>query len=121
MHRQTSQYTDHPRVTWFGIGGTVAYVDYTTATKSFFVGSDGRGGFKVVPPVEDEAEDVTGLASFDAGLEYALWAAGESPRDRLLRLARQTHDKVCSCDPRYLMSCPRMAVAVLEAGRKKRG
>jgi hypothetical protein len=30
--------------------------------------------------------------------------------------AKRQHDRECSCDPRYLMSCPRMAQAILDAG-----
>jgi hypothetical protein len=35
-------------------------------------------------------------------------------------IARSTHihdDAGCGCDPKYLMSCPRMAAAILEAGQ----
>jgi hypothetical protein len=31
----------------------------------------------------------------------------------LIRVAKQRHDEVCTCDPKYLMSCPRMAQAIL--------
>ncbi len=76
MHQQDSQYREHPRVTWFG-NGAVAYVDYTGATTSYFIGGSERGGFKVTPP--DTAADTSerhGFATIDAGIEYALTQAG---------------------------------------------
>lgn len=39
-------------------------------------------------------------------------------REELIEVAAGLHDETgCSCDPRYLMSCPSMANAVLQAGR----
>lgn len=38
-------------------------------------------------------------------------------RDEILRRAQTEHDQGCNCDPRYVMSCPRMAAAVLRCGR----
>jgi hypothetical protein len=39
-------------------------------------------------------------------------------REGLIAVATHLHDEAgCSCDPRYLMSCPSMANAVLQAGR----
>jgi hypothetical protein len=75
MHRKGSRYADHPRITWFG-DGAVAYVDYVSATESFFIGGDLPGGFKVIPPNGIADESVrTGFGSIDAGIEYALAAA----------------------------------------------
>jgi len=38
-------------------------------------------------------------------------------REELTEVAAGLHDETgCSCDPRYLMSCPSMANAVLQAG-----
>lgn len=34
--------------------------------------------------------------------------------------AQIKHDRVCSCDAKYLMSCPRMATAILEVGAESR-
>lgn len=34
-------------------------------------------------------------------------------REELIARAKPEHDKVCSCDPKYLMSCPKMAAAIL--------
>jgi PadR family transcriptional regulator len=36
----------------------------------------------------------------------------------ILDQAKAAHDRVCSCDPRYLMSCPRMAQAILGTARR---
>lgn len=33
---------------------------------------------------------------------------------RLIEAARQVHDRICSCDPKYILSCPKMAQAILE-------
>lgn len=77
-HREGSQYADHPRITWFGLGGTVAYVDYISATESFFIGGDGHGSFQVIPPGArtDTDDDIqAGFDTIDAGIEYALAAA----------------------------------------------
>lgn len=81
MHRSQSRYGSHPRITWFGIGGTVAYVDYVSATRSYFIGSDSRGGFQVIPPSTNgrpvpENQIKTGFATIDEGIAYALGAAG---------------------------------------------
>jgi hypothetical protein len=39
-------------------------------------------------------------------------------REELTAVAAHLHDEGgCGCDPKYLTSCPRMAAAVLEAGR----
>jgi hypothetical protein len=78
MHQEGSRYVDHPRITWFGIGGTVAYVDYVSATESFFIGGDGHGGFKVIPPnSSSESDERMGFDTIDAGIAYALAAADE--------------------------------------------
>lgn len=72
MHRAQSRFKDHPRITWFGIDGTVAYV---SATESYFIGGDGRGGFQVIPPgarPDVDGDPVTGFATIDDGIEYAL-------------------------------------------------
>jgi hypothetical protein len=46
---------------------------------------------------------------------------GESPpaptRESLIERAKQQHDRECSCDPKYLMSCPRMVQAILGVGK----
>lgn len=51
--------------------------------------------------------------------DHAIGARNPVPRDVLLTRGRIEHDKVCSCDPRYLMSCPRMAAAILAQGGKE--
>jgi hypothetical protein len=72
-HRRGSRYADHPRITWFGIGGTVAYVDYTGPTDSYFIGSDGHGGFHVISSLTaPDDQVVAGFDTIDAGIEYAL-------------------------------------------------
>jgi hypothetical protein len=38
-------------------------------------------------------------------------------REEIIAAAKVVHDERCSCDPPYLMSCPRMAAAILEQGR----
>lgn len=38
-------------------------------------------------------------------------------RAELIAAAKVEHDKVCHCDPRYLMSCGTMANAILALGR----
>lgn len=39
-------------------------------------------------------------------------------RQELINKATELHDADgCSCDRRYLMSCPRMANAILQAGK----
>ncbi len=80
MFRQASRYKDHPRITWFGIGGTVAYVDYVSATASYFIGRSEQDGFKVIAPSDRGGAERHGFASLDAGIEYALAQAGETPR-----------------------------------------
>ena len=73
MHREGSRFKDHPRITWFGSGGTVAYVDYVSATESYFIGRSERGGFKVIPPnTSTEDGERHGFASIDDGIEWAL-------------------------------------------------
>ena len=46
-------------------------------------------------------------------------------REELIAVATHLHDESgCGCDPKYLMSCPNMANAVLQAGqvlRKRSG
>ncbi len=34
-------------------------------------------------------------------------------REEIIERARVEHDAVCSCDPKYVMSCPRMAATIL--------
>lgn len=77
-NRDASRYAGHPRITWFGTDGTVAYVDYVSATESYFIGGDGQGGFKVIEPSvgATEGEEHFGFSSIDAGIEYALQEAG---------------------------------------------
>lgn len=42
-------------------------------------------------------------------------------RAELIAAAAEIHDGGgCGCDPRYLMSCPTMAAAILQAGRHPR-
>ncbi len=70
MHRDNSKFNNHPRLTWFGTGGEVAYVDYTGPFDwAWFVGSGLNNTFKVVAP--DGAEH-GGFPTFDAAAEYAL-------------------------------------------------
>ena len=38
-------------------------------------------------------------------------------REELLAAAVPAHDLACNCDPRYRMSCPRMAAAILDLVR----
>jgi hypothetical protein len=39
-------------------------------------------------------------------------------REELIAVATHLHDEAgCQCDPKYLMSCPTMASAILQAGR----
>lgn len=39
-------------------------------------------------------------------------------REEVIAVATHLHDESgCGCDPKYLMSCPNMANAVLRAGR----
>jgi hypothetical protein len=43
---------------------------------------------------------------------------GNLTREKLIEVAAGLHDEAgCSCDRRYLMSCPQMASAILQAGR----
>lgn len=38
--------------------------------------------------------------------------------NEVLKKARIIHDQIgCGCDPKYLMSCPNMAAAILRAGK----
>ncbi len=72
MHQSTSKYANHPRITWFGQGGTVAYVDYTGATTSWFIGGPYDGvKCKVIPPNSNEE---LWFDTLDEGIEYALRA-----------------------------------------------
>lgn len=34
--------------------------------------------------------------------------------NRIIEAARKVHDSTCSCDPKYIRSCPKMAQAILE-------
>lgn len=34
-------------------------------------------------------------------------------REEMIAKAKIAHDKVCNCDPKYIMSCPKMAQAIL--------
>jgi hypothetical protein len=75
MYREQSKYKDHPRITWFGIGGTVAYVDYAGASEpyAYFIGGNGQGAFVVVPYLAAGEEDEQGgFTSIDEGIGYAL-------------------------------------------------
>lgn len=38
-------------------------------------------------------------------------------KEERIALAKVEHDKACSCDPKYLMSCPRMAAAILKTAK----
>jgi hypothetical protein len=76
MNRADSKHREHPRLTWFGNGGTVAYVDYTGACTSYFIGAAESGGFKVIPPDGSGQETTYGFATFDAAVDYALTQAG---------------------------------------------
>jgi hypothetical protein len=40
--------------------------------------------------------------------------------DAIIAAATQIHDAQCRCDPRYLMSCTKMAAAILRVGREGR-
>jgi hypothetical protein len=73
MYRAESKYQNHPRITWFGIGGTVAYVDYISATESYFIGGNEHGGFMVIAPATVAGQgEPSVFDSMDAGIEYAL-------------------------------------------------
>lgn len=61
---------------------------------------------------ETRASEPATAVRWDAGRQN-----GKRTEAELLDRAAREHDKVCSCDPRYLMSCPRMAAAILAAGR----
>lgn len=69
-NREGSRFADHPRVTWFG-HGLVAYVDYTTATTSWFIGGNGFGRFHVIPP-DVPVNQFCNFSTFDEAVEYAL-------------------------------------------------
>jgi hypothetical protein len=75
--RETSRYKDHPRITWFGIGGTVAYVDYTGATTSYFIGGSDTydGEFMILPPEDRNYGAMHGFNTMDEGIERALQLA----------------------------------------------
>jgi len=94
MSRGTSRYANHPRVTWFGIG-SVAYVDFKTATTSWFIGSfhggtrfkdplqlrrrpgDGCRAVLVIPP---NSREELWFDTMDDGIEYALAQPAEAVR-----------------------------------------
>jgi hypothetical protein len=40
---------------------------------------------------------------------------------KIIERAKVEHDRTCRCDPKYLMSCPRMARAILEVGVGDKG
>jgi hypothetical protein len=83
MYREQSKYKDHPRITWFGIGGTVAYVDYAGASEpyAYFIGGNGQGAFVVVPYLAAGEEDEQGgFTSIDEGIGYALARCDEQSR-----------------------------------------
>lgn len=77
-HQATSKYKDHPRITWFGIGGTVAYVDYTGPTSSYFVGGSDvyDGEYMIIPPNDNGNGIKHGFGSMDKAIEHALELAG---------------------------------------------
>lgn len=41
------------------------------------------------------------------------------PEIVLLQKAKEEHDKVCNCDPKYLRSCPKFAQAILNSSPGK--
>jgi hypothetical protein len=41
-------------------------------------------------------------------------------REEIINAARIEHDKICSCDPKYLMSCLKLAQAILNTTKVKR-
>lgn len=43
----------------------------------------------------------------------------EIKAQKIVAAAKIEHDKTCHCDPKYLMSCPNMASAILLQGRKQ--
>jgi len=48
--------------------------------------------------------------------------SGSLTREELMAEATKIHDDGgCRCDPKYLMSCARMAMAILEAGKAETG
>jgi len=40
-------------------------------------------------------------------------------QETIIAAAKAEHDRECSCDPRYLMSCGKMAAAILRQGRRQ--
>jgi hypothetical protein len=68
-HRATSKYATHERITWFG-KGACCYVDYTTATDSFFIGT-GQGRFKVIEPNRIGGKEHY-FDEIDTAIEYAM-------------------------------------------------
>ena len=40
--------------------------------------------------------------------------------EAIVEVARLIHDAQCLCDSRYLMSCPKMAAAILDVSRRGR-
>ena len=41
-------------------------------------------------------------------------------REEIIDLAKEQHYRECDCDPKYLMSCPRMAQAILNTTKAKK-
>lgn len=41
-------------------------------------------------------------------------------REEIIAIAKLAHDKYCRCDPKYLMSCNKMAQEILKVGLKQR-
>lgn len=57
-----------------------------------------------------------------AGVDWVPGPNGErvsTGRAELIERARPIHDAQCSCDSKYVMSCPRMAQAILDAGKQR--
>lgn len=40
-------------------------------------------------------------------------------REQIIAAAKVLHDQHCNCDPKYLMSCMKMAQAILAQGGKR--
>jgi hypothetical protein len=81
-------------------------------------------------PGEEPFDAEAGLRDLKKRLAGTSGEAGESrtgkpTREELIKVATHLHDETgCQCDPKYLMSCPNMASAILQAGRvirEKRG
>lgn len=41
-------------------------------------------------------------------------------KEFIIGRAREEHDRICSCDPKYFMSCPKLAQAILNTTKVKR-